>query len=86
MHREAFGTDILDAPLESWPTSYPDVAQAKYLISEGVRLPMIATLTRIADPAEATYVAERTAELERQKKTHADAPEVDWSHGKGEGN
>ena len=46
-HREAFGTDILDAPLASWPTSYPDVAQAKYLISEGVRLPVIATLTRI---------------------------------------
>lgn len=46
-HCEAFGTDILDAPLASWPTSYPDVAQAKYLISEGVRLPVIATLTRI---------------------------------------
>ena len=30
-HREAFGTDILDAPLDTWPTSYPDVAQAKYL-------------------------------------------------------
>ena len=46
-HREAFGTEIIDAPLASWPGSYPDVAQAKYLLSEGVRGPIITTLTRI---------------------------------------
>lgn len=46
----------------------------------------IKTLGRIDDPAEASYVARRTAELERQKREHADAPEVDWSRGKGEGN
>lgn len=45
----------------------------------------IATLKRVDDPAEAEYVAKRTAELERQKKDHADAPEVDWTRGKGEG-
>lgn len=46
----------------------------------------IKTLERIDDPAEAGYVAQRAAELERQKREHADAPEVDWSRGKGEGN
>jgi tetratricopeptide (TPR) repeat protein len=45
----------------------------------------IATLKRVDDPAEADYVAKRTVELERQKKDHADAPEVDWTSGKGEG-
>lgn len=45
----------------------------------------LVTLDRIDDPAEAKYVADRKTELERQKKEHADAPEVDWSHGKGEG-
>jgi tetratricopeptide (TPR) repeat protein len=40
----------------------------------------ISTLRRIDDPAEADYVAERAAELERQKAEHADVPpEVDWS-------
>ena len=46
-HREAFGTEIIDAPLATWPASYPDVAQAKYLLSEGVRGPIVTTLTRI---------------------------------------
>lgn len=46
----------------------------------------IATLGRIDDPAETSYVSQRRAELLRQKKDHADAPEVDWSRGKGEGN
>ena len=45
----------------------------------------VATLKRIADPAEAEYVERRTAELEKQRHLHADAPEVDWSKGKGEG-
>jgi tetratricopeptide (TPR) repeat protein len=46
----------------------------------------IATLKRIDEPSEADYVARRTAELERQKREHAEAPEVDWSRGRGEGN
>ncbi|MDQ1467378.1 MAG: hypothetical protein QOH10_1793 [Actinomycetota bacterium] len=46
-HREAFGTEIVDAPLATWPTAYPDVAQAKYLLKEGVRGPIVTTLTRI---------------------------------------
>lgn len=46
--REAdFGTPLLDFPLSSWPESYPNVAQSKYLISEGVTEPVISTLTRI---------------------------------------
>jgi hypothetical protein len=46
-HRDTFGTEILHAPLDTWPESYPNVAQAKYLIAEGVREPMITNLTRI---------------------------------------
>ena len=45
----------------------------------------IATLKRIDDPNEAEYVVKRAVELERQKRDHADAPEVDWSRGRGEG-
>jgi hypothetical protein len=46
-HREQFGTDILDAPVDLWPEPYPNVAQAKYLLANGVREPVITTLTRI---------------------------------------
>ena len=46
-HREAFGTDIIDAPLELWPPSFPSVEQTKYLLHEGVREPTITTLTRV---------------------------------------
>ena len=42
-----FGTPLLDIDLSAWPENYPNVAQAKYLLSEGVREPIIATLTRI---------------------------------------
>lgn len=45
----------------------------------------IQTLKRIDDPTEAGYVTQRTSELERQKREHAEAPEVDWSRGRGEG-
>ena len=45
----------------------------------------IATLKRIDDPSEVEYVAKRTSELEKQRSQHTDAPEVDWSKGKGEG-
>jgi hypothetical protein len=46
-YRDDFGVDILDAPLDTWPESYPNVAQAKFLLREGVRGPLITTLTRI---------------------------------------
>jgi hypothetical protein len=46
-HCEAFGAEIIDAPLATWPTSYPNVAQSKYLLAQGVREPVVTTLTRI---------------------------------------
>ncbi|HZJ28095.1 MAG TPA: hypothetical protein VFF40_13965 [Acidimicrobiia bacterium] len=46
-HRRVFGTEILDVPLASWPESYPNVEQAKYLLRSGVPGPIITTLTRI---------------------------------------
>lgn len=46
-HRDAFGTDVLDAPIDTWPGVYPNVAQTKYLLREGVREPTITQLTRI---------------------------------------
>src|SRR5690242_16684413 len=46
-HREQFGTEILAAPLELWPEVYPNVAQTKYLLRQGVPEPTIASLTRI---------------------------------------
>ena len=44
---EQFGTAILDIPLESWPESFPNVEQSKFLIRNGVTEPTISTLTRI---------------------------------------
>lgn len=46
-HREQFGTALLDVPLATWPATYPNVAQSRYLLEEGVRDPVISTLTRI---------------------------------------
>lgn len=46
-HRNEFGTEIIDAPLELWPEVFPNVAQSKYLLREGVREPTISALTRI---------------------------------------
>jgi len=46
-HRETFGTEILDAPIALWPEVYPNVAQTKYLLREGVADPTIGALTRI---------------------------------------
>ncbi len=46
-HRKQFGTEILDAPIDLWPEPFPNVAQTKYLLREGVRLPTITSLTRI---------------------------------------
>jgi hypothetical protein len=44
---EAFGTATLDIPLDRWPLHVPNVAQAKFLIANGVPGPIISTLTRI---------------------------------------
>lgn len=46
-HQETFGTELLNMPLDAWPEHYPNVPQAKYLLREGVRLPLITTLTRV---------------------------------------
>jgi hypothetical protein len=44
---EQFATPILDIPLDTWPEHYPNVAQAKYLIANGVIQPTVSILTRI---------------------------------------
>ena len=46
-HREEFGAEPMDIPLETWPAHFPSVEQARYLIDQGVPEPLIATLTRI---------------------------------------
>ncbi len=46
-HREQFGTELLHLPLDTWPESYPNVAQGRFLLQSGVPEPVIATLTRI---------------------------------------
>jgi hypothetical protein len=46
-HAEEFGTALLDVPIHTWPATYPNVAQSRFLIQAGVREPMISTLTRI---------------------------------------
>lgn len=46
-HRGAFGTELLDVGLETWPPNYPNVAQSRLLLDHGVRDPIVATLTRI---------------------------------------
>jgi hypothetical protein len=46
-HRATFGTELLDVPLSTWPDTYPNVAQAKFLVRSGVREPIVTTLTRI---------------------------------------
>lgn len=46
-HAEQFATPLLDPPLATWPDHFPNVAQARHLIAEGVPQPLISTLTRI---------------------------------------
>ncbi len=46
-HEAAFGTELLDAPIDAWPPAYPNVAQAKHLLRNSVRDPIFAILTRI---------------------------------------
>jgi hypothetical protein len=42
-----FGSELIDAPLERWARSFPNVEQARFLIRAGVPEPLMATLTRI---------------------------------------
>jgi hypothetical protein len=46
-HRELFGAEIMDIPLDTWPAHFPNEAQARFLIRSGVPEPLLATLTRI---------------------------------------
>ncbi len=46
-HRETTGTDVLAAPLETWPGHWPSLEQSRFLLREGVREPIIGLLTRI---------------------------------------
>jgi hypothetical protein len=44
---DQFATPILDVPLDTWPESFPNVAQSKLLLRHGVIEPTITSLTRI---------------------------------------
>ena len=46
-HAKNFGTELLDIGLDRWPAHYPNVAQAKFLLEQGVTEPMISTITRV---------------------------------------
>lgn len=46
-HGEQFGTDLLHLPLETWPATYPSVAQSRFLLEQSCRGPIISDLTRI---------------------------------------
>jgi hypothetical protein len=46
-HRETVGGRILDAPLDAFPGAYPNLDQARLLLRDGVRDPIVASLTRI---------------------------------------
>jgi hypothetical protein len=70
-HKETFATEILDVPLDTWPEHYPNAAQAKYLLAEGVRDPLIATLTRIGT-VEGFGAVIRTCNVENLQRFVAD--------------
>lgn len=44
---EQFGTPILDIPLDSWPESFPNVDQTKFLLRNGITENTVGALTRI---------------------------------------
>lgn len=46
-YRKEFGYPLLERSMEDTPPNYPNVAQAKFLLRNGIREPMIRTLTRI---------------------------------------
>jgi hypothetical protein len=66
-HREQFGADILDVPLDRWPPTYPSVAQSRYLIEQGVREPVILSLTRIGTVEGFGAMIRHAAVLDRQR-------------------
>jgi hypothetical protein len=46
-HRAQFGSELLDIELESFAPNYPNLDQSKLLLRNGVRDPVVASLTRI---------------------------------------
>jgi hypothetical protein len=46
-HRETTGTDVLDAPVDSFPGHYPNLDQARFLLANKVTDPIVGLLTRI---------------------------------------
>ncbi|HEX4654390.1 MAG TPA: hypothetical protein VH274_01470 [Mycobacteriales bacterium] len=46
-HRETTGTEVLDAPVDSFPGHYPNLDQARFLLANKVREPIVGLLTRI---------------------------------------
>src|SRR3546814_19300093 len=50
-HRTDFGTEILHAPVETWPGTYTSVHQAPFLLRHGLRVPILAHLNRPAPVA-----------------------------------
>ena len=46
-HEAEFAAPILDAPIDTWPEAYPNLAQSRFLLEQGVRQPIISSLTRI---------------------------------------
>jgi len=46
-HEATFGTELLSAPIDTWPAHYPNLAQSKLLLEKGVTQPAISELTRI---------------------------------------
>jgi hypothetical protein len=46
-HRETTGTEVLDAPVDSFPGHYPNLDQARFLLANKVSDPIVGLLTRI---------------------------------------
>src|SRR5437899_3104390 len=46
-HRETYGSEVLDAPLDAFPPHYPTLEQAQFLLRQGVREPIVGILTRV---------------------------------------
>ncbi len=70
-HRADFGTELLDAGLDTWPAPTPNVAQSRFLLERGVREPIMAALTRIGT-VEGFGGAMRLWNLEEPQRYFAD--------------
>ncbi|MBV9293206.1 MAG: hypothetical protein JO222_12210 [Frankiales bacterium] len=46
-HRETFGVDVREAPLDVFPGHYPSLEQAQFLLDHDVREPIVGILTRV---------------------------------------